>query len=223
MTDKSRPLFVRRGDVVKGPVAMGKVLSLLSSGALLRTDEVASAPTGPWIPLEKVVRERRSDVPVVDAFTLKLGLFGGGYVATYTCPGCRDTLHSREDEWNQVETCPTCGKRFRLSPRAAEQVGEERAQQERERAAAAEEARQERVRREDARKADAAAKEESRRLTAEAARSREAAAVTQNAHLVAAAAAARRRAGACWYCGGPRIKALPQCPSCRMVDRQRTA
>ena len=223
MPNGSPPLFVRRGNVVKGPVTTAKILGLLKDGTLQRTDEVSPSPTGPWLVLANAIRQRGADISVVDAFTIKREMFGGGYVATYICPGCRDTLHSREEEWNQLETCPTCGKRFRLSPRAAAQVSEKRARQERERAAAAEEAQQKREHQEDARKANASANEESRRLQAEAARNREAALASQDAHLIAAAAAARRKAGACWYCGGPRINALPQCPSCRMVDLLQSA
>ena len=223
MSDDSRSFFVRRGTSVNGPVAQAKIVALLKNGTLRPTDEVAPSAAGPWVTLQKAVRQPGADVPVVEAFTIKRGMFGGGYVATFACLGCRETLSSREEEWAGIETCPTCNKRFRISPRAAEQAREERAQQERDRAAAAEQARQQRERQEADRQAAAAAKEESKRAQAESDRVLDAATAAQAANLVAAAAAARRRAGACWYCGCPRIGTFPQCPSCRIVGRPRTA
>lgn len=218
MPDPSTPVFVRRGAKVQGPVPFAKVAALLKAGTLQPTDEVATSANGPWIPLRAASPAAAPGIPVVDTLTIKRTVFGG-YVAHYPCPKCTDPLQSSESEMSQVETCPTCGVRYRLSSRAAAQVVQAKNELERQRAEQAAAAAREREHRAAERQAAAARREEERRRQADERRAEEERRVTAERHVQQRAAAVRRRGGACWYCGSAQLPALPQCYACRMPAR----
>lgn len=213
--DPSTPVFVRRGATVQGPVPFSRVVSLLKAGTLRPTDEFATTASGPWTPLGTAVVGGRSELPIVDSVTIKRAVFGG-YVAHYPCPKCGDALQSSEEEMSQVETCPTCGVRYRLSSRATQQVGEAKLEHERQRAAQAAAAERERERKASERQKAVARREEERHRQADAKRQQDADLATAERLSVDRAARARARPGSCWYCGCPDIGRLPQCPACRL-------
>lgn len=230
MPEPTTAVFVRRGATVKGPVPFAKVLALLKSGGVKPTDEIATSANGPWTPLRNAVRPAGSDLPVVESFTIKRAMFGGEYVAYYQCPKCGESLQSGEGEMSRVETCTTCGRRYRLSPLAAEQAREAKVEHERQRAMAAAAAQQDRERKATerqeaaARRQEAAAqRDEQRRREAEARRAEEKSLVEAERSRAERAATARSRNGACWYCGCALAERLPQCPACRMPVAARAA
>lgn len=209
--------YVRRGQRVKGPVARDRVIAACKAGSLLPSDEIAGSPSGPWRRVDEAFRRPGADIPVVESFTLKKSLLGGAHVAAYSCVHCDAPLQSDESDWNGIETCPTCGKRYRLSPRAAAEVAAERRRQQQRQEAAAAAAERARAEREAARREAADRRAEDRRIAEQ--RQREADAGRQAAELrvVQAAAATRRRPGACWYCGAAIAPATPQCGFCHML------
>lgn len=227
--DPSTLVFVRRGVRVQGPVLFAKMVALLQSGTLKPTDEFATTASGPWTPLRAAVARGRSELPVVDSYTIKRAVFGG-YLALYSCPRCDESLHSSEAEMAEVETCPSCGLRYRLPPQAAQQVAAARLAQERQLADKAAAAKRDRERKAAERQAAVAQREQERRRQADANReqerrrqadvNREPHAVPQNVECASIdrAAATRARPGCCWYCGCPAIGRLPQCPACCMVS-----
>lgn len=223
MPEPSRDVFVRRGTAIKGPIPLAKVLALLESGTLKPTDEVATSARGPWKPLRSAGGPSGAEYPVVESFTIKRSLFGGEYIAYYQCLKCGESLQSSESEMSRIETCTTCGRRYRLSPRAAEQAREAKIEHEREREMAAAAAQQERERKAVERREVAARREEEHRRQAAARREEEASRVAAERRLVEQAAAARTRHGACWYCGCVLVNGMPQCPACRMLVAARVA
>jgi DNA-directed RNA polymerase subunit RPC12/RpoP len=196
---------------------MPKVVALLQAGKLRATDEIAKTPKGPWTQLGKAVRGDLQQIPIVESFGIKKTLFGGGLIATYECLRCHTSLESAEEDWRNAERCPSCGYRYRLSPRVLQVVAERRKAELREKVAAAEAAQVARERKEAERKAAADRNEELRRREAKAEKAEEFRQRTEKAQLVGQAANARNAAGACWYCGARQVSAIRQCPACRMV------
>lgn len=204
---------------MKGPVPTAKVLSLLRAGTLQPTDQVARVPAGPWTPLRQVTWASGTDVVVVETFEVRRTLLGGAFVATYDCPKCRAALQSEENEFGQIETCPTCGLRFRMSPAALRAVTEQRSVEARKKIEAAAAVQAARERKEAARKEALEQRERDRLATADAERWRHNASEEEERARVREAMAARTRTGTCWYCGTPSITAIRQCVACRMVPQ----
>lgn len=210
-------MFVRRGANVQGPVPLQRVVALLKAGTLKPTDELATAASGPWVPLRQAVHLPAADLLVVERFTIKRGVFGA-YVAHYSCPKCADALQSDEGEMSQVETCPTCGIQYRLAARATQEVGAAKLEQDRQRAERAAAAVRDRERRSAERQEAEARREEERRLQSEAQRVQDSEAEHAERLRIDRAALARARPGSCWYCGQADVGRWPQCPGCRMLS-----
>lgn len=199
------------------PVAT--VLSLLKAGRLQPTDQVAHIPAGPWMSLQQACRQSEPSIVVVETFKVRRTLFGGAFVATYECPQCRALLQSTEDEWGQIESCPTCGLQFRISPSARRTVTEQRDAETREKKEAAAAAQAARERKEASRRAALEQKQRDLRAAADEERQREVAFHAEERARVREAMATRMKADACWYCGAPSINSVPQCVACRMVPQ----
>lgn len=133
-------VYVRRGDVIKGPASAARVRALLHAHKLSFSDLVATSPQGPWRRLAEVFASELTRVPVVTDFRMKKKFFGSGYVANYSCPHCRALLHAEEANWGSVDICPTCNRDHRIAREAREQADSNR------RAIAAEEAQRARER-----------------------------------------------------------------------------
>ena len=217
LTTMSNQFYVRRGQRQQGPVSKDRVIAAFKDGSIRPTDEIASSPHGPWRPVGEALGRRMTEVPVIEAFTLKKSLFGGRYVAAYQCIHCRASLQSDESEWTGTETCPTCGKRYRISPRAAQQADAERRRLLSERAAHDAAVAKKRAATQAAREAAAARRAAETRLLAEHQHQQDTARQAAEAQMIQAAIAVRRRPGACWYCGQPCGRERPQCPFCMML------
>lgn len=215
MPDAAAAVFVRRGTAVKGPVPFAKVLALLKSGTLQPTDEVATSPSGPWTQLRTAVGSR--ELPVVESFTIKRSVFGGVYIAYYQCLKCGESLQSSESEMARIETCTTCGLRYRLSPRAAEQAREAKIAHEQQRAMAAAAAQQDRERKAAERQEAAERRAEARQARIDQERRTHAAIEAAEEQAVMRATMARKTKGACWYCAQPLAVECAQCCFCHML------
>lgn len=211
--------YVRRGNSVKGPIPSRTVAELLKAGTLKPTDEIASTPGGPWIPLQQAFRKSKADAVVIDTFELKRTLFGSGFIAMYDCPKCKSALQSDEAEWGQGERCPTCGLKIRISPRAQRAASDHRAADARKKAEAAAAALALREHKEAARREALAQHERERQAALESRQHVEAVARAEEQARVSTSLTARARPGACWYCGAPHFGRLPQCVACRLPRR----
>jgi ssDNA-binding Zn-finger/Zn-ribbon topoisomerase 1 len=120
MSEKQRTVFIRRGSTVKGPIPRTHVTPLVKAGKLLPSDEVAEALTGPWALVGEFLRA--ADLAVIETITIDHSILQGTFSVSYTCPRCRESLASKEDEISQSDACPKCRQRYRLSPRAEEQL-----------------------------------------------------------------------------------------------------
>jgi hypothetical protein len=208
-------VFIRRGTITKGPLPLPRVLVALQSGELRPTDEVATSSNGPWRRLQDFT-QRRPDLPTVEKLDLKRRMMGRGYFVTYACPACSVALESDESEWGGIETCPTCGKRYRISAVASQRADEARARIAAERQQAAEESRLAQERRR-------AADEHRRRQRAEVLQQKVAAFSDQQKPrepppISARLARSRGQTRACWYCCQPLLTERPQCCFCRMLN-----
>jgi hypothetical protein len=209
--------YIRRGMLQRGPVSKDRVIAAFKAGSLQPADEIANSSHGPWTTVGEALGRPPSEVPFVEAFTLKKSLLGGHYVAAYECIYCRASLQSDESEWTGIERCPTCGKRYRISPQAAHQAAAKRRQLMAEKAANQAAAAKARVAKQAAREATAARKAEETRLASQYRQQQDAEQQAAETRAIKAANAARRRSGACWYCGQPCGMERPQCPFCMML------
>lgn len=217
MSQADVPVFIRRGTTVKGPVPFSHVRAMLQSGKLQPSDEVATSASGPWTPLQRAIRPNASDLPTIESFTIKRSMFGGGYIAYYQCLKCGESLQSSESEMLRVETCATCGTRYRLSPRAAAQAEDAKAEHEKRRAMAAATAQRERERKAAERQEAAVRRDEARQARIDQERRTQAAIKAAEEHAVLRATRVRQGKGICWYCGVPLAPAIPQCRFCHML------
>lgn len=193
-------VYVRRGQVVKGPVSVATLRASLHSRKLSSSDLVATCPQGPWRRIAEVFASESTRVPVVTDFQVKKKFFGSGYVAIYSCPHCRASLQAEEADWGSVDICPTCNRNHRLARQAREQadsnrraIAMEEAQRAREREQRrqrqAEEREAERIRKEEARRTqerERAAREAARAAEQEAARERRLAEPSRQDHATGA-------------------------------------
>ena len=120
MSEKQRTVFIRRGSTVKGPIPRTHVTPLVKAGKLLPSDEVAEALSGPWALVGEFLRA--ADLAVIELIRIDHSILQGTFSVSYTCPRCRESLASNEDEMSQSDACPKCRQRYRLSPRAEEQL-----------------------------------------------------------------------------------------------------
>ena len=120
MSEKQRTVLVRRGNAVKGPIPVTQLAPLVKAGKLLPSDEVAEALTGPWALVGEFIEA--ADIAVIDTFTIDHSTRRGTFSVSYNCPRCRESLATKEDEISQSDACPKCRQRYRLSPRAEDQL-----------------------------------------------------------------------------------------------------
>ena len=217
LTTMPNQFYVRRGQRQQGPVSQDRVIAAFKNGSIQPTDEIATSPQGPWRPVGETLARRLTEVPVIEAFTLKKSLIGGRYVAAYQCIHCRASLQSDESEWMGIETCPTCGRRYRISPGAAQRVDAERRRLLSEKAARDATVAKERAATQAAREAAAARRAAETRLAAEHQHQQDTARRLAEAQAIQAAMDVRSRPGACWYCGQPCGQERSQCPFCMMI------
>lgn len=178
-------VYVRRGEVIKGPASAAGVRALLRAHKLSFSDLVATSPQGPWRRLAEVFASELTRVPVVTDFRMKKKFFGSGYVANYSCPHCRALLQAEEANWGSVDICPTCNRDHRIAREAREQADSNR------RAIAAEEAQRARERQLQQRQAEKKEAERIRKAQAKLVHERERAA--REAAQAAEQEAARER------------------------------
>lgn len=126
MASSAQHVYVKRGEVVKGPVSTKALASWLQSQKILPSDLVATSPQGPWRRLADVVRRESATVPVVADFRVKRSFFGGGYAAVYSCPHCNAPLQADEASWGTLDTCPTCNSHHRLAREVRDQAASDR-------------------------------------------------------------------------------------------------
>lgn len=212
--------YVRRGQRQQGPVTQNRILAALKAGSIRPSDEIASSPDGPWRTVGEALGRRTVEVPLVEAFTLKKSLLGRQYVASYACIHCRAPLESDESEWAGIETCPTCGKRYRISPQAAQQASAERRQLTVEKAASDAAAAKAQAAKQAAKEAAAMHRAEQARLAARQRQQQDAASLAAEAEAIQTATAVRRRPGACWYCGQSCSQHWVQCRFCMVIVKR---
>ena len=213
-------VFIRRGSVVKGPISLEALRALVNKGRALPSDEYAASADGPWRKIGSLGGRSTADVLVIELFQIKQGVFNRGFYAEYHCMRCGESLQSNESEMGQIESCPRCGIRFRLSSRAREQIKSTRAEHERQHAAIAAAAAEDRKQRLAVRQAEAARREAGQRQLNEMQATQAAEDAASQQRQLERAAAARQRSDACWYCGLEYLTSLRLCLACGMLIRQ---
>ena len=223
MKSSTQHFFLRRGLVVKGPVSLWTVKGLVEAGKVLATDEFSASADGPWRTVGSLIGGMTPRHPVIDSFLIKRRQLGRGFYAEYNCVRCGAALQSNESELMQIESCPSCGLHFRLSPLAAAHVSSIREAEQRMRVEAVAARAEQRTRRLAERQAEAERREKikSQHDNLHATR-RDEDAAAKRWHLENAAVA-RQRADGCWYCGFRRSKNLPFCLACGQVKGRQSA
>ena len=88
-------------------------------------DKIANSNTGPWHDAAAVAKTlSKSDLTTISKFEFGKTMLGRRF-AKFNCKKCKTSLKTFLDEYQEIDTCPECGLRFRLAGNAFETMHQE--------------------------------------------------------------------------------------------------
>ena len=117
--------FILRNGKVAGPLDVQKLRSLFKEKRIQRGDKIANSNTGPWHDAAAVAKTlSKSDLTTISKFEFGKTMLGRRF-AKFNCKKCKTSLKTFLDEYQEIDTCPECGLRFRLAGNAFETMHQE--------------------------------------------------------------------------------------------------